>query len=150
MRLTRFTDNALRCLTYLGVVSPRRATVAEISSRMGMSEDHLLKVVRRLVELGYVRAIRGRSGGLELAKPPEAINIADVTRATEESWALVSCFHPGPCDCPIAPSCVLAGSLDAALAAFFGTLQQYTLADLVRPRARLAALLGVDDLARSA
>jgi Rrf2 family transcriptional regulator, nitric oxide-sensitive transcriptional repressor len=150
MRLTRFTDNALRCLTYLGVVAPRRATVAEISSRMGMSEDHLLKVVRRLVALGYVRAIRGRSGGLELARPSEEINIGEVTRATEESLALVPCFNPGPCDCPIAPSCVLPGALDSALNGFFEALGRYTLADLVRPRAPLTALLRAKELPRSA
>jgi Rrf2 family nitric oxide-sensitive transcriptional repressor len=124
--------------------------VAEIAGRMGMSEDHLLKVVRRLVELGYVRAIRGRSGGLVLAMAPEAINLAEVTRATEENWALVPCFAPGPCNCPIAPSCVLAGSLDAALEAFFAALARYTLADLVRPRARLAALLQIEELSRTA
>ena len=117
---------------------------------MGMSEDHLLKVVRRLVELGYLRAIRGRSGGLELARAPESINIADVTRATEESLALVPCFSPGPCECPIASSCVLPGALDTALAAFFEALGRHTLADLVRRRLQLQALLGVDELPRSA
>ena len=150
MRLTRFTDNALRCLMYLGIVAPRRATVAEIAGRMGMSEDHLLKVVRRLVELGYVRAIRGRTGGLELAQAPETINIAQVLRATEENFTLVPCFDSAPCDCPVVPSCVLPGALDAALAAFFGALERYTLADLVRPRARLATLVRGTEFSRSA
>ena len=134
MRLTRFTDNALRCLMYLGRNPGRVVTVGEVSRQMGMSEDHLLKVVRRLVDLGHVRTLRGRSGGLRLSRAPEEIVIADVVRATEDNLALVPCFQPGDERCPLTPDCELAGALDAALKAFFGVLQQRTLADLVASR----------------
>ena len=93
MRLTRYTDNALRCLTFLGITDGASITVPEISRRMRMSEDHLFKVIGRLAQLGYVETTRGRSGGVRLAKPPEAIIIGDVVRATEECMALVECFE---------------------------------------------------------
>lgn len=142
MRLTRYTDNALRCLTLLAIRDGASVTVPEISRRMHMSEDHLFKVVGRLSQLGYVETTRGRSGGVRLAKPPEAIIVGDVVRATEESLALVECFSEGEeVTCPIAPACVLAGTLDKALAAFFAVLDRVTLADLVANRRSLEELL---------
>ncbi len=142
MRLTRYTDNALRCLTLLAISDGASVTVSEISRRMSMSEDHLFKVVGRLSQLGYVETTRGRSGGVKLAKPPEAIIIGDVVRATEESMALVECFElNGDVGCPIAPVCVLAGTLDRALAAFLAVLDGVTLADLVVERKSLERLL---------
>ena len=142
MRLTVFSDNALRCLIYLGTTETRTATVGEIATRMEMSEDHLLKVVKRLVQLGLVRTIRGRHGGIQLAQPPEEIRVAAVVRATEDNLALVACFDPASAPCPIAPACVLAGALEEALGAFFAVLDRYTLADLVRQRRRLSSLVG--------
>lgn len=107
-----------------------------------MSEDHLFKVVSKLSQLGYVETTRGRSGGVRLAKPPEGIIIGDIVRATEESLALVECFSEGDeVTCPIAPACVLAGTLDRALAAFFAVLDGVTLADVVADRLALESLL---------
>lgn len=136
MRLTRFTDNALRCLIYLAKNPDRVVTVGEVSQRMAMSEDHLLKVIRRLVDLGHVRTIRGRSGGLRLNRPATDIVIADVVRSTEDNLAIVPCFAPGDTTCPLTPNCELAGTFDSALKAFFGVLQQKTLADLLSGEAR--------------
>ncbi|MCU0622558.1 MAG: Rrf2 family transcriptional regulator, partial [Gemmatimonadaceae bacterium] len=92
MRLTRFTDNALRCLIYLGVSETDPTPAGHIAAMMGMSEDHLVKVVQRLAALGYVQTLRGRGGGIRLARLPEAINIGEVVRATEENLMLASCF----------------------------------------------------------
>jgi Rrf2 family transcriptional regulator, nitric oxide-sensitive transcriptional repressor len=131
MRLTRFTDNALRCLMYLGRNPGRVVTVGEVSRQMGMSEDHLLKVVRRLVDLGHVRTLRGRSGGLQLSRVPDEIVIAEVVKATEDNLSLVPCFHRGRDACPIGPDCKLAMALTSALSAFFSVLEEKTLADLL-------------------
>lgn len=141
MRLTRFSDNALRCLVFLGINPGETITVAEIASRMAVSEDHLLKVVRRLVALGYVRSIRGRRGGVQLGCDASTLRIGDVLRATEENLAIVPCFDAAHESCPIASACGLAPAIDKALAAFFEVLDGYTLADLVRQRQALAALV---------
>jgi Rrf2 family protein len=116
---------------YLGRSGERVVTVGEIASRMSMSEDHLLKVVRRLVDLGYVITIRGRRGGVRLAKAPSAIVIGDVVRSTEDNVALVPCFTPGDESCPLYRDCSLADLLSMALGAFFTVLQEKTLADLI-------------------
>lgn len=146
MRLTRFSDNALRCLMYLGLSDRAISTVGEVARRMSMSEDHLLKVVKRLSQLGYVQTIRGRKGGLRLARSPEDINIAEVLRATEDNLAIVPCLEAHDEACPISAVCQLAPVIEEALGSFFGTLQRYTLADLVRERRDMRRAIGQDAL----
>lgn len=142
MRLTRHTDNALRALIYLGIHRDEApARIADISRRMGMSEDHLAKVIARLAQLGYVETIRGRDGGARLAKAPEQIVVGEVVRATEDNMNLVECFDPATNQCPIAPACALAPALDEALTAFLQVLDRYTLADLVAKPRSLTKLL---------
>lgn len=141
MRLTQRTDNALRTLIYLAVHPEEPARITDIARRMGMSHDHLAKVVARLAQLGYVETTRGRDGGVRLAKEPAKIIVGDVVRATEDNLALVECFDPSTNECPIAPACALAPVLDKALTAFFAVLDDHTLADLAaRPRS-IARLL---------
>jgi len=136
MRLTRFTDNALRALMFIGLHDEAPSRITDIARRMGMSEDHTAKVIARLAELGFVETIRGRSGGVRLGRPAEAINIGEVVRATEDNLTLVECFDPSSNRCPIAPACALAPALDEALNAFLGVLDGYTLAQLTaRPQA---------------
>jgi Rrf2 family nitric oxide-sensitive transcriptional repressor len=141
MRLTRHTDNALRCLTALALDPEHTLTTTAIARRMHMSSDHLFKVVAHLAELGYVETQRGRHGGVRLAKAPAQVLVGRVVRDTEESLALVECFSPDTNECPIAPACVLASALDRALKAFFAVLDEVTLADLVRQPRRLERLL---------
>jgi Rrf2 family nitric oxide-sensitive transcriptional repressor len=136
MRLTRFTDNALRCLMYLGAAPERTPTVAEVASRMGMSEDHLTKVVQRLAQRGYVQTIRGRNGGVRLARASADITVGAVVRDMEEDWRLVPCFEDAAA-CPISQVCALAGVFDDALAAFMQALDRQTIAGLLGGRAEL-------------
>ena len=141
MRLTRFTDNALRCLMYLAAVPGQTATVGEVASSMGMSGDHLTKVVQRLAQRGYVRTIRGRRGGVRLARDPGEITVGEVVRDTEEDWRIVPCFGD-PATCPISPVCTLAPVFDGALAAFMSVLDRQTIAGLVTAGGPLARALG--------
>jgi len=89
-----------------------------------------MKVANQLTRAGFLKAVRGRSGGLSLARRPETIRLGDVLRATEPDFALVECFRSGN-KCLITPRCRLRGVLREALAAFSGTLDRYTLADLL-------------------
>jgi Rrf2 family nitric oxide-sensitive transcriptional repressor len=136
MRLTRHTDNALRALIYVAIhADATPARITDIARRMGMSEDHLAKVIARLAQLGYVETIRGRVGGVRLARPATEIVVGEVVRGTEDNMALVECFAPETNQCPIAPACALAPALDEALTAFLAVLDRYTLADLTaKPR----------------
>lgn len=142
MRLTQHTDNALRALIFLAIHrddGPVR--IADIARRMGMSDDHLAKVIARLAQLRYVATTRGRDGGVQLARDPATIVVGDVVRATEDNLTLVECFDPATNRCPIAPACALAPALDQALTAFFAVLDNFTLADLTAKPRSIARLL---------
>jgi Rrf2 family transcriptional regulator, nitric oxide-sensitive transcriptional repressor len=130
MRLTHFSDYALRVLMYAAVRGENLITIEETAKLYGISRAHLMKVANQLTRAGYLKAIRGRSGGLVLAKRPDAISLGDVLRATEPDFALVECFTADN-RCLITPRCRLRGALHEALAAFVGTLDGYTLADLI-------------------
>jgi Rrf2 family nitric oxide-sensitive transcriptional repressor len=140
MRLTRFTDNALRALLFLALDPDDVPTVGEVARKMGMSEDHLLKVVQRLSQLGYVKTIRGRNGGMRLARSADTIVVGEVVRRTEDNLSLVPCFEASNDKCPIAPACGLAPALDEALRAFLASLDRYTVADLIAKREELRQL----------
>jgi Rrf2 family nitric oxide-sensitive transcriptional repressor len=144
MQLTRYTDYSLRVLIYLAADPDHLATIDEIARRYGISRAHLMKVVHQLGLRGYVETVRGRGGGLRLARAPERIGVGEVVRATEENLALVECLDaaPGGSECVIESACGLRPVLREALAAFLRVLDGYTLADLVtRRRAPLLALL---------
>jgi Rrf2 family transcriptional regulator, nitric oxide-sensitive transcriptional repressor len=137
MRLTAFTDYSLRTLICLAV--KRRSTIAEISRLYGISEAHLNKVTHQLGVAGDVETIRGRGGGIRLARPAADINVGAVVRRTED-LALVICLEGG--HCLIAPACTLQTALQEALAAFLAVLDRYTVADLAASPA-LPGLLAV-------
>jgi Rrf2 family nitric oxide-sensitive transcriptional repressor len=143
VRLTVYTDYALRMLMYLALKEDRLATIAEIAESYDISKNHLMKVAHQLGVAGYVETVRGRGGGLRLAKPISAIGLGEVVRQTEPDMAIVSCFEPVDGPCAIKPCCVLKRALKKARDAFVEVLDGYTLDDLVQPRARLTGLLGI-------
>ena len=143
MRLTVYTDYALRMLIYLALKDDGLATIEEIAQSYGISKNHLMKVAHQLGLAGYVDTVRGRHGGLRLAKPAKAIGLGEVVRHTEPDMAIVMCFEPVNADCAILPSCVLRKALASARFAFIDVLDEYTLSDLVRPRVPLQTLLAI-------
>lgn len=142
MRLTRYSDYALRVLMYMGVSGERLVTIDEISDAYGISRNHVMKVVYNLGRLGHIRTVRGRNGGMTLAREPGAINLGKLVREMENDLALVECLGPDN-RCCLAPGCLLKGALDEAMAAFMGVLDRYTLADLIMPRQELRTLLAM-------
>jgi len=130
MRLTDFSDYSLRVILYAAARDGQLITIEETSKVYGISRTHLMKVANQLTRAGFLRAVRGRSGGLTLAKTPAQIRLGDVLRTTEPDFALVECFRSDN-RCLITPRCRLRGALKEALAAFVGTLDRYTLADLL-------------------
>ncbi len=129
MKLTRYTDYALRVLMHLAARPDRLASIGEMARGYRISQNHLMKVVHDLRKAGLLDAVRGRSGGVRLARPASEINIGAVVRHTEEDFDLVDCGS-----CVISPACGLQGVLGEALNAFMRTLDGYTLADLVAER----------------
>ena len=83
MKLTRYTDYALRVLMHLAVQPGQLTSISTIARAYGISQNHLVKVVQDLRVAGYVDAVRGRAGGIRLARPPEEINVGEVVRHAE-------------------------------------------------------------------
>ena len=129
MRLTTFSDYALRVLMYAAAEEGRLITIEETAKTYDISRAHLMKVVNILTRTGFLKGVRGRSGGFTLAKSPESINLGAVVRATEPDFALVECFAVGN-QCHITSRCQLPNVLNEALRAFVDTLDRYTLADI--------------------
>lgn len=131
MRLTQFTDYALRLLLLLAAEPGRRITIQQVSEFHGISRNHLMKVANRLARAGILSPSRGRNGGLALARPPEEVRVGDVIKASEPDFALVGCMAGE--HCVNLPDCRLTGVLNGALADFLASANRYSLADIVAP-----------------
>lgn len=127
MQLTRHTDYALRLLIHLATTDADRVQVGEVARAHGISQTHLLKVANHLAHLGFVETVRGRGGGVRLARPATEIGLADVICATEPGTTLVQC---GGCGL-LAGGCRLPSIFRQAFGAFRDVLARYTLADLM-------------------
>lgn len=129
MRLTMQTDHALRILMTLGRASETVVPVEALASQFGASKNHLMKTAQALASAGFVASVRGRSGGITLAMPPETISIRKVVEAIEPDFHVAECFHNA--HCTLLPGCLLRGLLGQARTAFLQTLGAKTLADLI-------------------
>lgn len=141
MNLTLQTDYAFRAMMFLAVKEPGLATIQEISKHYNISRGHLMVIVNKLGNLGYLDTVRGRGGGIRLLRPANEIRLGEVVLAMEPHFHLVECFNPQADQCLISAPCRLRGVLDEALTAWFAVLNEYTLADLVKRNTELTHLL---------
>src|SRR5690606_24315896 len=109
-----------------------------------VSELFLFKILQPLVNGGLVETVRGRNGGIRLARPASEITLLDVVLVTEESFYMAECFDSNQSDCPLIESCSLNAALREALNAFFAVLEKHTIAEIVRAKPDIAALLGLE------
>lgn len=132
MQLMVSTDIALRTLIYLGQ-KKGPATIQEVATACGISKTHLMKVVMTLVGAGLLVSERGRNGGIRLALDAREISIGTVVRLMENNLALIACMKDSaaPDSCPLLPRCRLKGVFHRAQDAFFSSLDQSKLADLL-------------------
>ena len=133
MRLTAFTDFALRALMRLAGEPTRSFATGEIAAEFGISRNHLAKVVRDLADSGFISTQRGAGGGFSLARPAQAITLGQVVRALEGPHPLVECFREDGGDCVLKPRCRLKARLAAAREAFLRELDATTLAECAYP-----------------
>ncbi|MDR2214847.1 MAG: Rrf2 family transcriptional regulator [Nevskiaceae bacterium] len=149
MQLTQYTDYALRTLIALGLAYPRRMTVGDISAAYHISRHHLVKITARLAELGYVETLRGKGGGMHLARDASQIVLGEVVRNMEAELAVVPCLKREGGNCVIVPCCKLMGVLARATHHFMAELDAHTLADVLQPRLPLSQLLGIPVVAQT-
>src|SRR6266576_2534036 len=133
MNLKVHTDYALRTLLYLAH-RDEQASVDEIARAYGISKDHLFKVVQELVRFGYVTSKSGRHGGVKLRRDPAEIRVDKVVADFEGRHGVLACVED-PTVCNLEPGCMLRIQLMRAEAAFYDTLAQMTIADVLKPNA---------------
>lgn len=143
MRLTVYSDYALRLMMYLGLKGERLSTIAEIADAYDISKAHLMKITHELGQKGLVETVRGRQGGMRLGRNAAGIGVGEIVRACEPDFAIVPCMEASGV-CALQPACVLKRALASAASAFLDVLDGYTLADLIRPSVPLRQLLAID------
>lgn len=166
MKLTNYSDYALRSLIFLAV-TPKQGelcNINDIAQAYDISKSHLTKIVHQLGKLGYIESVRGKGGGIRLAKDPSDINIGRLIRHTENSFEILECLsdiskhrnlhHDNNQDekinlidisddyksCVISPACHLKSIFYKAMLAFVEVLDGYTLADVLTNEAQILAL----------
>lgn len=130
MHLTQYSTYALRTLQYLALRDPDIVTVDEVSRAHRISRAHLVKVSHELGQRGYILTIRGRNGGMRLARPADQITVGEVVRWTEAPLELVECFNPQTNTCPLEGACHLSRGIQRALRAFLSVLDDMTISDI--------------------
>lgn len=126
MRLTRYTDYSLRVLIHLALHDDRLCSIGEMSRTYDVSHNHLMKVVNALARDGFIQTVRGRAGGMRLARPPEEITVGEVVRRTEEGFELADCSG-----CALSPACGLTSVLAKGMQAMLAVFDSFTIADLL-------------------
>jgi len=136
VRLTRYTDYSLRVLIHLALNDDRLCSIGEISRTYDVSHNHLMKVVNALARDGFIETVRGRAGGMRLARPAEEITVGEVVRRTEEGFQLADCSG-----CALSPACGLTGVLAEGMQAMMAVFDSYKVSDLLTDREVLRRLM---------
>lgn len=139
MKLTSYTNFAMRSLQLAALKAPDLIRVDDVVRVHGLARPHIVKIVHELGLAGYVETQRGRGGGFRLARPAEEIIVGDVVRLTEGPMELVECFNPTHNTCPLIGICRLSRALQEAARAFMAVLDDLTLADIASNREDLLA-----------
>ncbi|RLQ89508.1 iron-responsive transcriptional regulator RirA [Notoacmeibacter ruber] len=143
MRLTKQTNYAIRMMMYCTADPDGLSRIPDIAKSAEVPELYLFKILKPLVEAGLMKTVRGRKGGVCLARPAEEITLFDIVRVTEEGFFMADCFEEGDTHCPLVDHCSLNAALREALNAFLEVLSRHTLAELVRQKPELTDLFGL-------
>lgn len=145
MRLTKQSSYAVRALMYCAANDGALCRVSDIARAYSISEMFLFKLIKPLVENGMLETLRGRNGGIRLARPAKDINLLEVIQLTEDSFALAECFESSDIGCPLVMNCEFNRALNGALDSFFSSLAGHTIADLVAQRRSVRDRLGLTE-----
>ncbi|MEM9999937.1 MAG: Rrf2 family transcriptional regulator [Pseudomonadota bacterium] len=137
MRLTSYTNYALRSLQLAALRAPDLVRIDDVVKVHGLARPHISKVVHELGKAGFIETVRGRGGGFSLAKDAKDIRIGDVVRLTEGPLEVVECFNPSTNTCPLLGICKLSRGIQAATRAFMAVLDDMTVADIASNRSEL-------------
>ena len=137
MKLTSYTNYAMRSLQLAALKSPGLVRVEDVARIHNLSRPHIMKIVHELGKAGYLETVRGRGGGFRLARPAHEIIVGDVVRITEGPLDVVECFNREKNTCPLIGVCILSRKIQEATAAFMAVLDDLTIADISANKGQL-------------
>lgn len=132
MRLSKTTNYAIRILLDCAVAEPELVKVAEISERRDITLQNTFKIVHLLSRAGFIRAVRGRHGGVRLARPASEIRIGDVVRAMEMMQLEIERDDASDRSGTEGQLAALDQLFDSALGAFISVLDEHTLDQMIK------------------
>lgn len=147
MKLTSYTNYALRTLQMAAIRAPHLVRIDEVAQAHRINRAHLTKIVHQLAQAGYLETVRGPRGGLRLAHPAGEIVVGDVVRLTEGPLDVVECFNADRNTCKLRGICQLSAKLQEATRAFMAVLDDLTIAQIAANRDDLLARLGLSEVA---
>lgn len=130
MRLTSFTDFGLRMLMRMAGDPSLAFSSADLADELGLSRNHLAKIIQHMARVGLIDTRRGGGGGAVLARPAAEIRLGEIVRLLEEGQPLVECFAAESGGCSLDSRCRLKARLRSAETAFLADLDRSTLADI--------------------
>lgn len=121
----------MRVLMYCAIRRDQLVRSADMARACNASAHHVAQVVNQLSALGFLHTLRGRAGGVKLARDPVRVTVGEVFEQFEADLPLTECFDEAGNTCPLRAGCRLRGALADAVAAFYAALDKVTLQDLV-------------------
>ncbi|WP_458792880.1 RrF2 family transcriptional regulator [Yoonia sp. MH D7] len=137
MKLTSYTNYALRALQLAAIKAPALVRIDDVVQIHQVSRPHIVKIVHELGKAGFLETVRGRGGGFRLGAQPADISVGAVVRITEGPLDVVECFNPVKNTCPLRGICTLSRKIQEATDAFMAVLDDLTIADISANKAQL-------------
>ncbi|WP_125610219.1 RrF2 family transcriptional regulator [Specibacter cremeus] len=129
MKINQFADVSLRVLMLLSAVGDDLLTTRALADAVGTPYNHVSKSVLRLSQLGFVEAVRGRSGGVRISATGRTLSVGKLLRMLDDRSDLAEC-HSGKGDCPLVSDCALRAALLTAREAFYASLDPVVISAL--------------------
>jgi len=134
MRLTKQSGYAVRIVIECALAGDKLTRIADIAKRYNITKHNIAKTVPILVRHGIIEGVRGRNGGIRLARPPSEITVGEIVRASETTHVVAECFGGEEIECAIRPAAPINRMLDSAMDAFISVLDHHTVDELINAR----------------
>ncbi len=124
---------AIHALVGLADAEGRLVQGRDLAAIIDASENHLAKVMQRLVRASIVRSVKGPNGGFALDKRPEDISFKEAIEAVD--GPISSGFCPFRTDRCNPNNCIFGKEISKHAFELVAYLSQRTVADIARERA---------------
>jgi len=135
MNVGRRVDYAVRALAYLaGQDRERLVPCAEIEARQGIPRHFLSKILRCLVEAGYLDSVAGARGGFRMKRDAASISLREVYECFEGELCLIECLRDQGGSCSYTAVCTQIDIWRGARQTLLAYLESVTIAQVADPR----------------